>query len=185
NEGSCRSVAANVWRLFGVKPILGGWYTEEEDHPQPDVVMIGEGLWQRRFGGDPGVIGRTIQLNGRGFRVVGVMPRWFHFHETELWVPVGFTAEQKARRGSHFLTCYGRLKPGITPRQAETELRAIQRRLNQAYPKENDPRIGVAVEPLRESLAGKTRTALWILMGAAGIVLAIACANVANLLLAR
>jgi predicted permease len=184
-EVPCRSFAANVWPLFGIKPILGRWYTEEEDHPQPNVVMIGEGLWQRRFGGDPGVIGRTIQLSGRGFRVVGVMPLWFHFYETELWVPVGFTAEQKARRGSHSLTCYGLLKPGITPGQAETELRAIQGRLNQLYPKENDPRMGAAVEPLRNALVGETRTALWILMGAAGIVLAIACANVANLLLAR
>jgi predicted permease len=184
-EVLCRSFAANAWPVFGVNPILGRWYTEEEDHPQPDVVMIGEGLWKRRFGGDPNVIGRTIQLSGRAFRVVGVMPLWFRFYETELWAPIGFTAEQKARLGSHYLTCYGRLKPGITSRQAETELRAIQTRLNQQYAKENDPRLGVAVEPLRNSLVGDTRTALWILMGAAGIVLAIACANVANLLLAR
>ncbi len=184
-EVPCRSFAANIWPLFGVKPILGRWYTGEDDHPQPDVAMIGEGLWQRRFGGDRGVIGRTIQIGGRGFRVVGVMPRWFHFYETELWVPVGFTAEQKARRGSHYLTCYGRLKAGVTPRQAETELRAIQDRLNRMYPKDSDPRLGAAVEPLRSALVGETRTALWILMGAAGMVLAIACANVANLLLAR
>src|SRR5262249_18620775 len=151
------------WPMFGVKPILGRWYTEEEDHPQPNVMMIGEGLWQRRFGGDPGIIGRTVQLNGRSFRVVGVMPRWFHFYELELWVPVGLTTEQKARRGSHYLTCYGRLKPGVTPRQAETELRAIQARLNKLYPKENDSRLGAAVEPLRTALVGDMRTALWIL----------------------
>ena len=184
-EVPCRSFAANVWPLFGVKPMLGRWYTEEEDHPQPDAVMIGEGLWQRRFGNDPGVIGRTIQINGRGFRVVGVMPRWFHFYEVELWVPTGFSAEQKARRNSHFLTCYGRLKSGVTPRQAETELRAIQARLNKQYPKDTDARLGAAVEPLRNALVGETQTALWVLMVAAAIVLAIACANVANLLLAR
>ena len=184
-EVPCRSFAANAWPLFGVKPVLGRWYTEEEDHPQPNVMMIGEGLWQRRFGGDPGVIGRTVQLGGRGFRVVGVMPRWFHFYEVELWVPVGFTGEQKARRSSHYLTCYGRLKGGGTPPQAEAELRAIQARLNKLYPKDTDPRLVAAVEPLRNALVGETRTALWILMGAAGIVLAIACANIANLLLAR
>jgi putative ABC transport system permease protein len=184
-EVPCRSFAANIWPLFGVKPILGRWYTEEEDHPQPDVVMIGEGLWRRRFGGDPTLIGRTIQVNGRGSRVVGVMPRWFHFYELDLWMPLGLTAERKATRGSHFLTCYGRLKPGITPQQAETELRAIQSRLNRMYPKDSDPRLGATVEPLRTALVGETRTALWVLMGAAAMVLAIACANVANLLLAR
>jgi predicted permease len=184
-EIPCRSFAANAWPLFGVKPILGRWYTEEEDHPQPDVAIIGEGLWRRRFGGDPGVIGRTIQLNGRGVRVTGVMPRWFHFYEVELWTPIGFTAERKASRGSHYLTCYGRLKPGVTPRQAESELRAIQARVNKQFPKDSDPRVGAAVEPLRDALVGNTRTALWILMGAAGLVLAIACGNVANLLLAR
>jgi putative ABC transport system permease protein len=181
----CRNFAANVWPLLGVKPLLGRWFTVQEDHPQPDVVMIGEGLWRRRFGGDPSVIGRTIQLNGRAFRVTGVMPGWFHFYETELWTPLGLTPEQKARRGSHYLMCYGRLKPGVTPRQAEAELRAIQTRLNKLYPNDTDPRMGATVEPLRNALVGETQTALWILMGAAAIVLAIGCANVANLLLAR
>ena len=184
-EVPCRYFAANTWPLFGVKPILGRLYTEEEDHPQPDVVLMGEGLWRRRFGGDPAVIGRTIQLNGRGFRVAGVMPAWFHFYEAELWMPVGFTPEQKSGPWGHILTCYGRLRPGVTPRQAQTELRAIQARLNKLYPKDSDPRRGATVEPLRNALVGETRTALWILMGAAAIVLAIACANVANLLLAR
>src|SRR5579864_9130778 len=182
-EVPCRNFAANIWPLFEVKPILGRWYTEEEDHPQPDVVLIGEGLWRRRFGGDPGVIGRTIQLNGCGFRVAGVMPAWFHFYEAELWMPVGFTPEQKSGPWGHILMCYGRLRPGATPRQAETELRAIQARLNKLYPKDSDPRQGARVAPLRNALVGETP--LWILMGAAAIVLAIACANVANLLLAR
>jgi putative ABC transport system permease protein len=184
-EVLCRNFAANTWPLFGVKPILGRWFTEEEDHPNPDVVMIGEGLWRRRFGADPSVIDRTIQMNGRGYRVAGVMPQWFRFYNVELWAPLGFTPADRAERGSHYLTCYGRLKPGVTPRQAETELRAIQARLDRMYPTDTDPRMGVAVEPLRNTLVGDTRNALWILMGAAAMVLAIACANVANLLLAR
>jgi predicted permease len=184
-EVRCRKFGANLWPLFGVKPVLGRWFTEQEDHPEPDVVMIGEALWQRRFGGDPAVIDRTIQINSRGYRVVGVMPQWFRFYDIEVWIPLGFTPAEKARRSSHFLTCYGRLKPGVTPRQAETELRSIQTRLNQMYPKDTDPRMGAAVEPMRNALVGDTRMALWILMGAAAMVLAIACANVANLLLAR
>jgi putative ABC transport system permease protein len=184
-EVRCRKFAANLWPLFGVKPVVGRWFTEAEDHPDSDIVMIGEGLWRRRFGGDPGIIDRTIQINGHGFRVVGVMPRWFRFYDIEVWLPIGFTPQERARRSSHYLTSYGRLKPGVTTRQAETELRAIQARLDRMYPKDNEPRESVAIEPLRNALVGDTRTALWILMGAAAMVLAIACANVANLLLAR
>ncbi len=185
-EVGCRNVTANTWPMLGVKPLLGRWFTREEDHPQPDVGLIGEGLWVRRFGGDAGIIGRAIQINGRAVRIVGVMPQWFRFGaDRELWMPTGFSEKDLARRGSHFLTCYGRLKPGISVGQASAELRAIQTRLNRQYPGDTDPRMGAWAEPLRDALVGDTRIELWILMGAAAMVLLIACANVANLLLAR
>jgi putative ABC transport system permease protein len=185
-EVLCRNFTANTWPLLAVNPILGRWFNAQEDHPKPDVAVIGEGLWTRRFGRDPAILQRPIQINGQAVRVVGVMPEWFHLGgETELWMPAGFTSEDLAKRGSHYLSCYGRLNPGVTAKQAEAELRAIQTRINRTYPADTDPRMSVAVEPLRDALVGDTRFTLWILMGAAGMVLLIACFNVANLLLAR
>jgi putative ABC transport system permease protein len=182
----CRNVTANLWPILGVKPILGRWFTAAEDHFQPDVVMIGEGLWTRRFGRDPGILNRTVQIDGKAVQVVGIMPKWFRFPvDMEMWRPVGFTPQQLSQRGSHYLSCYGRLKRGVTAGQASSELLAIQHRLNRLYPDDTNPRMGAFVEPLRDALAGNTRQALWILMGAAGMVLLIACVNVANLLLAR
>jgi putative ABC transport system permease protein len=185
-EVLCRNVTANLWPMLGVKPILGRWFTTAEDHPQPDTAVIGEGLWTRRFGRDPGILQRTVQINGRAFRVTGIMPAWFRFgEEKELWLPTGFTPEQLSKRGNHYLSCYGRLKHGVAPAAAEAELRAIQTHINKLYPRETDPRLGAAVEPLQDALVGKTGTALWVLMGASVTVLLIGCFNVANLLLAR
>jgi predicted permease len=182
----CRNVAANLWPLLGVKPILGRWFTVAEDHPNPDVVMISEGLWTRRFGRDASILSRTVLIDGKAVQVVGVMPAWFHFPvDMEMWRPLQLTPQEMAQRGSHYLTCYGRLKPGVTVEQASSELLAIQRRLNQLYPNETNPRMGAFVEPLSDAMAGSSRQALWILLGAAGMVLLIACVNVANLLLAR
>jgi len=148
--------------------------------------MIGEGLWARRFGRDPSILNRTIQVDGKGVQVVGVMPAWFHFPvDMEMWRPLQLTPRELAQRGSHYLTCYGRLKRGVSVEQASSELLAIQRRLNKLYPRDTDPRMGAYAEPLRNAMAGDIRQALWILMGAAGMVLLIACVNVANLLLAR
>jgi putative ABC transport system permease protein len=185
-EIMCRNVTANLWPVLGVRPILGRWFTAAEDHFQPDVVMIGEGLWTSRFGRDPGILNRTIQIDGKGVQVVGVMPKWFRFPvDMEMWRPVGFTPQQLSQRGAHYLSCYGRLNRGVTIEQASSELLAIQHRLNKLYPDDTNPRMGAFVEPLRDALAGNTRPALWILMGAAGMVLLIACVNVANLMLAR
>lgn len=182
----CRNVAWNLWPMLGVKPILGRWFTAAEDHPQPDVVMISEGLWTRRYARDPGILDRTIQIDGNAVRVVGVMPRWFHFPvDMEMWRPIQLSPNDMAQRGSHYLTCYGRLKPGVTVAQASAELLGIQQRLNKLYPQVTNPRMGAFAEPLRDAMAGNVREALWILMGAAGMVLLIACVNVANLLLAR
>jgi putative ABC transport system permease protein len=182
----CRNVAANLWPLLGVEPILGRWFTAAEDHPDADVVMIGEGLWTRRFGRDLSVLNRTIQIDGKAVQVVGVMPGWFRFPvNMEMWRPLQLTPQELAQRGSHYLTCYGRLKRGVTVEQASSELLRIQRRLNELYPKQTGPRLGAFAEPLRDAMAGDIRQALWVLLGAAGMVLLIACVNVANLLLSR
>jgi predicted permease len=117
---------------------------------------------------------------------VGIMPVWFRFGgDMELWLPIGFTPQQKAARNSHYLTCFGKLKPGVTVEQAHAELKAIQAHLNQMYPIDTNPLESARVESLRDALVGDVRPALWTLMAAAGTVLLIACANVASLLLAR
>ena len=182
----CRSFTANMWSILGVNPLRGRWFTAEEDHPDPNVVLIGEGLWTRRYARDESLVGRTIRINDLSYKVVGIMPDWFRFtNRSELWTPAGFTAKQIAQRGSHFLNCYGRLKPGVSVDQARQELQEIQRQINKTYAQETDPRMSATLEPLRDALVGKIGPALWILMGAAFIVLLIACGNVANLLLAR
>jgi putative ABC transport system permease protein len=187
-EVRCRFITANLLPLLGVRPVIGRWFNAAEDHPEPNVALIGEGLWTRRFARSPGILTRTVQINGRGVRIVGVMPGWFHFagdREMEMWSPIGFTPERWARRGSHFLRCFGLLKPGVSLERANAELKAIQTRINERYPKDTDPRLSAWAEPIGDALLGKMRGALWILMGAAGMVLLIACANIANLLLAR
>ena len=185
-EVRCRSVMANLWPMLGVAPIAGRWFTSEEDHPDPDVILIGEGLWARRWGRDPAVLNRTVQINGRGYKIVGIMPVWFRFGgDMELWVPIAFTPQQRATRGSHYLTCFGKLKPGVTVQQANAELKAVQAQLNRMYPKDSNPLQSTRVESLTDTLVGDVRPALWTLMAAAATVLLIACANVASLLLAR
>lgn len=140
-EVMCRNVTANLWPVLGVKPVLGRWFTAAEDHPQPDVVMIGEGLWTRRFRRDPEILNRTILIDGKAVQVVGVMPKWFRFPvDMEMWRPVGFTPQQLSQRGSHYLFCYGRLKPGVTVEPAAIELLTIQQRLNKLYPDDTNPR---------------------------------------------
>ena len=182
----CRNFTANMWPILGVSPIRGRWFNADEDHPDPDAVVIGEGLWTRRFARDESILNRTIRINDASYRVVGIMPDWFRFPQrSELWMPMAFTPQQASQRGSHYLNCYGRLKDGVAVRQAELELQEIQRQINKTYPNDTDARTGANIEPLRDQLVGKIGPALWILMGAAAIVLLIACGNVANLLLAR
>jgi len=179
--------AWNVFPLLGIKPELGRAFLAEEDRADgPKVVLLSHGLWKRRFGGDPTLVGRDIRMNGAKVKVVGVMPPAFHFpeRETELWAPQAFSGEEWANRGSHFLFVIARLKPGVTLERARANLSVIAQRLARQYP-DNNSDLGTHVVPLQEHFVGESRRGLLVLLIAVGCVLLIACANVANLLLAR
>lgn len=184
-----QEVTANFFGLLGVKPVLGRTFTPEEDRPGTNrVVLVSHGLWQRRFGGDPALVGKELLLDGRKHTVLGVMPPGFQFlsKETGLWVPIAFSPEQLANRGGHYLTVVARLKPGVTLAQARADIAAITARINQAHSTSwHGFELGSTVISLREQLAGDVRPALLVLLVAVGFVLLIACANIANLLLAR
>ncbi len=177
----------NVFPLLGVKPELGRTFLADEDRAGgPNVALLSNGLWKRRFGGDPALVGRDIRINGAKVKVVGIMPPAFHFPErdTELWMPLAFSNEEWAERGSHFLFVIARLKPGVTLEHARAEMSVIAQRLAHEYP-DNDSDMGARVVPLQEQFVGESRRGLVVLLIAVGCVLLIACANVANLLLAR
>jgi putative ABC transport system permease protein len=180
-------VSASLFSLLGVEPQLGRAFRAEENRPGANhVVIIGHGLWQRRFGADPGIIGKPINLNGESFTVVGVMPRTFQFpaRTDQLWVPIAFDAKEGGSRGNHYLGVIARMKLGVTLQQAQAEMTTIATRLQQQYPETNTS-IGAVVTPLHEHVVGDIKSALLVLLGAVSFVLLIACANVANLLLAR
>jgi putative ABC transport system permease protein len=173
--------------MLGAKPELGRDFLPEEDQPgRNNVVILSHGLWQRRFGGDPKIINQTITLSGRIYTVIGVMPATFSFggRETALWTPMGFTQDDAQNHGGHYLSAIGQLKPGATLEQARSEMSAIAGQLAQEYP---GPNAGwnVKLMPLQEFIVRSVETALLVLLGAVAFVLLIACANVANLLLAR
>jgi putative ABC transport system permease protein len=170
-------ISANLASLLGVNPVIGRAFHEEDDHEGSDrVVLIGYGLWQRRFAADRQVVGRVLTLNNIGFTVIGVMPPDFRFPQVaEIWKPMGFTAEDLNK--GHFIRAVGRLKAGVTPKQAQAEMDLIMPRVSPVW--------RGSVTPLLEYYVGDLRTTLFVLLGAAGFVLLIACVNVANLQLAR
>ena len=182
-----RRVSVNLFPLLGVEPQIGRVFTAAEDQPGAQrVVLLSYGLWQRRFGGDPNIAGQSLTLNGESYVVVGVMPARFQFpsSDDQAWVPIAFTQQEMANRGRHYLEVLARLKPGVSLDQAQSEMSTIAARLQQQYPQFNAD-LGAVVQPLQEHLVGDIKPALLILLGAVGLVLLIACANVANLLLAR
>ena len=158
---------------------------EEETYGKDHVVLLSYELWQRRFGGDRGIIGQSITLNDEPFLVIGVMPRRTFFPErnTQLWVPLAFNAEQLRDYGSHNYLAYGRLKAGITVAKANAEMEVVARRMAQSD--EHYRGSGVEVYSLQEIMVGNSRTLLLVLLGSVGFVLLIGCVNIANLLLAR
>ncbi|MBI3886373.1 MAG: ABC transporter permease [Opitutae bacterium] len=179
-------VTGKFFDVLRVAPALGRAFGPAEDAPGKDaVVVLSHAFWQRHFGGAPGVIGTTLTLNRRPCTVVGVMPATFRRGSTtDLWAPMAFTEQEWAGRGGHFLTVFGRLKPGFTVGQARTQLETIAARLAEKYPDTNQG-WGVVVKTILDANTGELRPTLFVLLGAVGLLLLIACANVANLLLAR
>jgi putative ABC transport system permease protein len=183
----------NLFSVLGSNPVLGRTFADDDGRDgQPRVIVISYSLWQRRFGGDKGIVGRQISVNERPSTIIGVMPATFGWHiqkgtqaskPADLWIPFQISNELRQRRG-RFASAVARLKPGVSIDQAQQEMATIGARLSQQYPEFNT-NWSVNVVPLRTQVTGAIRRPLFILLGAVAFVLLIACANVANLLLAR
>jgi predicted permease len=184
-------VSPALFPMLGVQPVLGRTFAEEEAQPGRDQeLLIGYGLWTRRFGSDPSIVGRTLDVNGRSMVVVGVLPKGFDYpFEAEMWQPLAFSPENLTpdSRGGHGLVFLGRLKPGLTLDQAKAEIQAAAREMVARTPDYPYARFNFTwlVVPLLDLTVGDVRTALWILLGAVGFVLLIACVNIAGLLMGR
>lgn len=182
-----RLVSANFLSTLGVKPIRGRDFALEDDRQgAAPVVIISHALWQRRFAGDEKIVGQQITLNREGFTVIGITPAEFEYGlDADLTVPIGLSTERFSARGRDpGVEAIARLKPGVSSETANAELNTIAARLEQQYPESNNGRR-VRLDSLREAIVGDMRPMLLTLLGAVGLVLLIACANVANLLLAR
>lgn len=179
-------VSANFFEVLGVSPAIGRTFTTAEEQPGADqVAIVSHGFWQRRFGADPGLLGKVMQLSGRSYTVVGIMPQGFDYPvPMELWVPLALGPAEKANREQLSLGALGRLKPGVTVAQARAALDGVSRRLQQEYPLTNGNRSTTLLQ-LRKELYLFTLPLFLLLQAAAGFVLLLACANLANLLFAR
>jgi len=180
-------VTANFFSTLGVEPLQGRTFMADDDKPEANkVAVLSYRLWQSRYGGERGIIGREILLNGEKHTVVGIMPASFQFMESDvgLWVPAAYTPRQLSRRGSHYLNVIGRIKRGVSFEQANADIHGIQEQIARDHPDEAS-RITAFIIPLREQFAGDLRRPLLVLLVAVGFVLLIACANIANLLLSR
>lgn len=180
----------NFFSVLGARAALGRTFTDAETWRTGEtVVVLSHHLWRDRFGSDPKVVGRTIAIDGRRVHVVGVMPESFRYpaEKTDLWQAWGWTPENRARvsfRRAHYLTVVARLAPGATEATANTQFQAVVKRLQSDYPATNKL-MGAGMTPLHEFLVGDTRTPLLVLLGAVGLLLLIACANVGNLMLVK
>ena len=184
---SGREVSASFFTALGVSPALGRNFAPDDNRPGGNrTTIISHGLWQRRFGGDPHIVGQQLTLNNESYMVIGVLPATFEWQApVDLFVPIGLRADQLMERGSHpGMYVIGLLKPGVTVEQARTEMKSIAARLAQQYPKENEGH-SIVLDGLQERAVEDIRPALLVLLAAVAFVLLIACANVANLLLAR
>ena len=179
-------VSSGIFDVLGVKPLVGGTFTAEDEQKRANVVMLSEGLWESRFNRDPGLIGQEIRLDGALFRVVGVMPRDFEIlGRTSMWAMRSFAGAPPRLRGAYQWQAVGRLKPGIAIEAAQADLGAVAAGLAREYPEFNKDRT-VTLEPLRDTMLGSDlKTTSMLFLGVVGFVLLICCGNVANLMLAR
>ena len=189
------SVSADLFSLLGIQPVLGRAFLPNEDQPGNHVVILSHDLWQRRFGGDRGVIGKSVTLDSQQFQIIGVMPPRFTFpigsNPPELWISISSLRESKdagppmtEQRDNDFFRCIARLKPGVSIQQAQANIETITAEWRHQYP-DNKLYTGAKVIPELSAMIGSTRSALLMLCAMAGCVLLVACVNVANLLLAR
>jgi putative ABC transport system permease protein len=191
SSGEAKAVAvistqANFFRVLGAEPLLGRTFVDGEDHTGKNhVAVLTYGFWQRAFGGRSDVLNQTLTLDNQPYTVIGVMPPSFNFSSrADLYSALAIDGKEMQKRGTHSYLAIGRMKPGVTAEAAEADLAAIARRLEQQFPDSND-KVGARVISLREQLTAYSRPQLLILLGAVALVLLVACANVANLLLAR
>jgi predicted permease len=181
------AASANFFSLLGVEPFLGRTFqTGEDKQGAPRVTVLTYGMWQRRFGGDPNIVGQSLTINGDNYTVVGVLPASFQFalRNADLWRPYQPTDNQLTRRFMHGTNLIGRLKPGVSEGEAQSELSVIAKRIEQEH-KQSHAGTGVKLVPLQEQFVGQVKPILMVLLAAVGFVLLIACANVASLLLTR
>ena len=186
-EVDAQAVSGELLPALRVQPVRGRVFTAQEDKDDAHVAVISYRLWQNWFGGDESVLGRQLQVNSRPFTVIGVLPSDFYFNtrSADIWLTLGLNPADNLRKTQgRWLWAMGRLKPGVTLSQAGAEMNGIAQRLEIAYP-EFDKGWGVDVVPLRDSFVGEVKTSLLVLLGAVTLLLSVACANVANLLLAR
>ncbi|MGH9971005.1 MAG: ABC transporter permease [Pyrinomonadaceae bacterium] len=181
------SATANFFSLLGIEPVIGRTFQPGEDKPGSQrVAVLTYGMWQRRFGGDTGIVGQSLTINGESYTVIGVLPASFQFalRQADLWVTYQPNEAQLTRRFMHGTNVIGRLKPGVSVGQAQTELNVIAKRIEQDH-NESHAGTGVRLVPLQEQFVGNVKPILLVLLAAVGFVLLIACANVASLLLTR
>ena len=182
-------VSANLFSVLGTRPRRGRTFVEGEDtRGRENVVVLSDGFWNRRFAGDAGLVGRTITLNNTKHTVIGIMPPGFDFpiqsSHNDFWIPLVWSPDEEQSRGSHWLQVVARLRPGVDSSAATAQMGAIAGRLAREFPDAQKDR-GIQINSLQGIVVGRLRPALLVLLGAVGLVLLIACANVANLLLAR
>ena len=192
-------VSSSFFPLFGARPLLGRVFSDEEDQPGKTLsVILTHGFWQRRFGSDPSIVGKTLTLNGNNLTIVGVLSDDFSFSKqvmpavngiqrADLFLPLPLAASAQGNRGGEDYNLFAALRPGVSLERAQAEMDGVAARMKQQYPANYPPNGGltISVVPLINQVVGDVRLALYVLLGAVGFVLLIACANVANLLLSR
>ena len=175
-------ISWNFFNLLGTKTKMGRMFTAEDEKPGAEkVVLIGEGLWRRRFGGDANILGKNLALDNQSYRVIGILPAGFKFplelENAQMWSVISLDDEVLTQRGAHYLATIARMRSDTTLQTAQTELSGIAKRLEKQYPEDNTGRI-VELSPLFEYLVRSIRPALLLLWGAVAFVLLIACSNV-------